>query len=203
MSVAPEKEPTRILVVEDSDTQAFELTDLLARTGFAPRRAASLAEAMEALAGSGPFEAILLDLGLPDGSGPDVFRRVSAAAPGVAVVVLTSLDDEEVALRAVQEGAQDYLIKGEVGSELLVRSVRHAIERQAIEAALARSRDDLAAILNLLRIGTLFTDPQGRVTFHSRAADPLLQPGGPATEGRHWTEVFAVSEEDLAASRRR
>jgi diguanylate cyclase (GGDEF)-like protein len=80
---------------------------------------------------------ILLDLSLPDAQGLEAVDRVQAFAPDVPIVVLSGLDDEEVALRAVQGGAQDYLIKGRVDDHLVSRSVRYAIERKRAEVALA------------------------------------------------------------------
>ena len=80
---------------------------------------------------------ILLDLSLPDAQGLEAVDRVQTFAPDVPIVVLSGLDDEEVALRAVQGGAQDYLIKGRVDDHLVSRSVRYAIERKRAEVALA------------------------------------------------------------------
>jgi diguanylate cyclase (GGDEF)-like protein len=80
---------------------------------------------------------ILLDLSLPDAHGLEAVDRVQAFAPDTPIVVLSGLDDEEVALRAVQGGAQDYLIKGRVDDHLVSRSVRYAIERKRAEVALA------------------------------------------------------------------
>jgi diguanylate cyclase (GGDEF)-like protein len=84
---------------------------------------------------------ILLDLGLPDAQGLEAIRRSHAAAPDVPLVVLTGLDDESVALQALQQGAQDYLIKGQIERRGLQRALRYAIERKAMEsAALAMAR---------------------------------------------------------------
>jgi diguanylate cyclase (GGDEF)-like protein len=84
---------------------------------------------------------ILLDLGLPDAQGLEAIRRAHAAAPGTPLVVLTGLDDESVALQALQLGAQDYLIKGQIETRGLLRALRYAIERKAMEsAALAMAR---------------------------------------------------------------
>jgi diguanylate cyclase (GGDEF)-like protein len=84
---------------------------------------------------------ILLDLGLPDAQGLEAIRRTHAAAPGVPLVVLTGLDDESVALQALQQGAQDYLIKGQIETRGLLRALRYAIERKTMEsAALAMAR---------------------------------------------------------------
>ena len=72
---------------------------------------------------------ILLDLGLPDAQGVGAVRRVRAAAPHVPLVVVTGLDDESLAAQALQEGAQDYLIKGQIDARGLLRALRYAIER--------------------------------------------------------------------------
>jgi len=78
---------------------------------------------------------ILLDLGLPDAQGLEAIRRAHAAAPGVPLVVLTGLDDESLAVQALQLGAQDYLIKGQIETRGLLRALRYAIERKTMESA--------------------------------------------------------------------
>ena len=84
---------------------------------------------------------ILFDLGLPDVQGLEAIRRAHAAAPGVPLVVLTGLDDESMAVQALQLGAQDYLIKGQIEPRGLLRALRYAIERKTMEsAALAMAR---------------------------------------------------------------
>lgn len=101
-----------------------------------------LSEARESLAGEG-FDIIVLDLSLPDGHGLDTFVQTRIAAPGIPIVIMSGLGDEELAIKAVQEGAQDYLIKGQVDSDLLVRSMRYAIERNQAEEALWRAYDEM------------------------------------------------------------
>src|ERR1700691_200416 len=87
------------------------------------------------------IDIILLDLGLPDAQGLEAIRRAHAAAPGVPLVVLTGLDDESLAVQALQLGAQDYLIKGQIETRGLLRALRYAIERKTMEsAALAMAR---------------------------------------------------------------
>src|SRR5262245_55476161 len=100
-----------------------------------------LAPALKELT-SGEFDAVLLDLSLPDAHGLDTISRVRGHAPGVPIVVLTGLNNEEVAVKALEQGAQDYLIKGEVDGALLIRALRYAIQRQRAEEALfARNRE--------------------------------------------------------------
>jgi signal transduction histidine kinase len=81
----------------------------------------------------GGVDIVLLDMGLPDGHGLDTVRRAHAAAPGVPLIVLTGLDDESLAADAMKEGAQDYLIKGQIENRALPRALRHAIERHRMQ----------------------------------------------------------------------
>src|SRR5579863_2801724 len=89
------------------------------------------------------FDAVLLDLQLPDSRGLDTFRSVQKAAPALPVVVLSGFEDENTALTAVQEGAQDYLVKGNVTTAVLERSLRYAIERSRTSKALAERNAEL------------------------------------------------------------
>src|SRR5882672_3203889 len=82
------------------------------------------------------YDIIVLDLGLPDAQGLEAVRRAHAAAPRVPLVVLTGLDDESLASQALREGAQDYLIKGQIDTRGLQRALRYAIERKSMEEAL-------------------------------------------------------------------
>jgi diguanylate cyclase (GGDEF)-like protein len=94
-----------------------------------------LAAALERLS-QGGIDAVLLDLMLADSEGPVTFERASAVAPDVPIVILTDVDDQSVAVSALQGGAQDYLVRSEVTPEMVARSVRYAIERHRLLAAL-------------------------------------------------------------------
>ena len=78
-------------------------------------------------------DVILLDLGLPDSQNHNTFSSIFTQHPQIPIVVLTGLDDQESALKAVRGGAQDYLIKGQVTSSILERAIRYAIERNNSE----------------------------------------------------------------------
>jgi signal transduction histidine kinase len=101
---------------------------------FSIVRVERLSEAVAELAGNA-VDAVLLDLSLPDSDGLETFRAARAHAPTTPVVVMTGNGDERLALQAVQEGAQDYLVKGDIDGRLVVRALRHAIERARAEAA--------------------------------------------------------------------
>jgi len=142
----------RALLIEDNPGDARLIREMLREAG-AGHAAVELAHAdrlvagLEHLAQTG-VDVVLLDLTLPDSQGFATFAAAHAAAPSVPIVVLSGLDDEALAVRAVQEGAKDYLVKGQVDGGTILRSMRYAIERQRLEAArqeLEHQRDEFFA----------------------------------------------------------
>ena len=123
----------KILLIEDNPADARLIREALATTGEATEVQCTdrLAKGLEMLE-NGRFDAVLLDLSLPDSRGLSTFEQLHRRAPRVPVVVLTGLDDEELALRAVREGAQDYLVKGAVKSSTILRILRFAVERNRV-----------------------------------------------------------------------
>lgn len=139
-----DEQPMTILLIEDNDGDARLIREALADARDVPfvlERTERLATGLARLA-EGGIDVALVDLSLPDSWGLDTFVSAHAQAPEVPIVVLTGLDDERLAIRAVQKGAQDYLVKGQVDSHLIVRSLRYAIERERLlrklQEALAR-----------------------------------------------------------------
>jgi response regulator of citrate/malate metabolism len=112
---------------------------------------------------------ILLDLGLPDGLGLEVVRRAHAAAPRVPLVVLTCLDDETLAAQAPQEGAQDYLVKSQIGTygttRGLLRALRYSTERKVLEDALFAEKERAQVTLNSIGDAVACTDNDQPVNF--------------------------------------
>lgn len=131
---------TCILVVEDSPTEALKLQIVLEEAEFEAVTILTLADARERLS-EGGIDAIVLDLTLPDSDGLETVRRVIEAAPNVPIVVLTGHHNASLGIQALKEGAQDYLVKGQVDSHTLVRSIRYAIERQRMQVALKAAHD--------------------------------------------------------------
>ena len=116
----------------------------------------------------------MLDLSLPDADGIDTLLRVHTHAPSVPIVVLTGLDDEALAVRAVREGAQDYLVKGQVTSQLLVRAMRYATERKRAIEALQRSEEYFRSLIeNALDIIAVL-DMEGTVRYGSPSIQRVL-----------------------------
>ncbi len=121
----------RVLHVEDNPGDARLMREHLLEAGGSTFDLTVVPRVDQALASleSRAFDAVLLDLSLPDAHGLDTVRQLCAAAPDVPVVVLTGLDDETLAIRAVQVGAQDYLIKSGLDPHRCVRAIRYGIER--------------------------------------------------------------------------
>jgi serine phosphatase RsbU (regulator of sigma subunit) len=140
VAITVSTKPLGILLIEDDDDDALIVEDLLAeqRVDVTLHRGRTLGDGLGRL--SGQIECVLLDLRLPDAVGLEGVRRVRAAAPWIAVIVLTGLDDEEAGEAAVEAGAQDYLVKGKVDSGLLVRAIRYAVGRRHFEDVLAQLR---------------------------------------------------------------
>lgn len=137
----------RILLIEDNPDAARLIRELLfeaSSTTFDLQHAERLHFGLKILE-QGGIDLILLDLSLPESCGINTLIKVREAAPTVPVVVLTGLDDETAAVNAVQEGAQDYLVKGQVTGSLLVRSIRYALERarrRQAERALRATKEE-------------------------------------------------------------
>ena len=144
--------PIHVLLVEHDPEDLDELRRAVAelRGGKVEIEWVSeLAPALERLT-QGGIDAVLLDLMLPDSEGMVTFERTWAFAPNVPIVVMTSLDDEDLALATVQGGAQDYLVKGEVYPRMMVKAIRYAIERHRVRSALLSLSliDELTGLYN-------------------------------------------------------
>jgi two-component system cell cycle response regulator len=129
------------LLVEDSPTQALLILAELERlTGIEVDHATSLAAALEAISKK-RFDVVFLDLTLPDSVGDETVRRFCGAAPELAVVVLTNQDDDAQAISALEQGAQDYMLKARIDSSTLSRSLRYSIHRKRAEIQVREARD--------------------------------------------------------------
>jgi diguanylate cyclase (GGDEF)-like protein/PAS domain S-box-containing protein len=139
-------ELVRVLLVEDSPDHAELICTKLRRSKRIRAdidHADRLEKGLEKLE-RGSYDVVLLDFSLPDSFGIETFQRAHEAAPRTPIIVLTSLDDNDLAVQAVRGGAQDYLIKREADTRLLVRSILYAIERGASEDALRESEERYA-----------------------------------------------------------
>lgn len=158
----------KILLVEDNPGDVRLLQEAMAETElveFELEHADRLSEALTRLEGE-TFDLILLDLMLPDSMGFETLTCIREADSTVPVIVLTVIADESLAVEAVQQGAQDYLVKGEISSRMLVWGIRYAIERQRQVLALEQ---ELRALARLAR------PPQATITAQSFGLKPLSE----------------------------
>jgi len=127
----PAEKNKKILLVEDDDKFARVLLKQLEKNNYEVIHCSKLSDSIETIIES-KFDLVLLDLGLPDSSGLKTYDKIFEVVFDIPVVVLTGLDDEEIAIGAVKKGAQDYLVKGEVDNRTLLHSLEYAIERSKL-----------------------------------------------------------------------
>lgn len=137
-------EESVVLLIEDNVADACLIAELLSEqtNGFCLVTERSLAAGLERLQ-KGDIMLILTDLRLPDSAQSHTVMALHAAAPAIPIVVLSGLEDEELALRTLKCGAQDYLVKGRIDHCTLLRTLRYALERHALSLDLRRAHDEL------------------------------------------------------------
>ena len=139
--------PIHLLLIEDNPGDARlvqeDLADASGSQRFKFDHAATLASGLKLVEEQGAPDIVLLDLSLPDSFGLETLARWQLSVPSLPVIVLTGSDDEALAVAAVREGAQDYLVKGRIDGGLLVHSIRYAIERKRVQEDLRQAKDDL------------------------------------------------------------
>ncbi|HLH73807.1 MAG TPA: PAS domain S-box protein, partial [Chloroflexota bacterium] len=164
------------LLVEDNPADARLLREVVAEGGTGRLRLSHedrLSKALSRLERE-QFDVVLLDLSLPDADGLDTLKRAHGHSPSVPIVVLTGLDDEGLALTAVREGAQDYLVKGTVDKNLLLRTIKYATERKRSIEALQRSEEYFRSLIeNALDIITVM-NPDGTLRYGSPSFERVL-----------------------------
>src|SRR5580692_5795595 len=136
-----EHQPARILLIEDNpgDADLVRLRLVEGKSDVHVNCVPRLSDALACLEVETP-SLVLLDLNLPDCRGAEVFRRIMQKAPNVPVVILSGQDDKALAMKAVHQGVQDYLVKGDITSKQLERALRYAVERQGLLRALEATR---------------------------------------------------------------
>jgi PAS domain S-box-containing protein len=191
----------KTLLVEDNDSYSRLVVKMLGGAdngGFDVESVDTLAKGITVLEEK-EFDLVLLDLQLPDSEGLKTFTGIHERHPGIPVIVLTGTSDEDTAVKAVQLGAQDYLIKGEIDIIQLTRSIKYALERQkeinkrkATEQALFEEKERLAVTLASIGDGVITTDTEGKVTLINRVAERLTGWSHAEAAGRFIEEVFFI-----------
>ena len=188
--------PIHVLLTEDDDAYAAMLAAELtgAGEGITLARARTAAEACAALAVD-RFDAVLLDLHLPDSSGLDTVEAVRAAAGLVPILVVTSHDDDEAALAAVQRGAQDYLLKARLDAFGLVRSIRYARERAHLRHALVEREARFRALVEHSMDAITLVDEHLVAVYNSGSIERVTGFSAEALTGRRIDDF--VHPEDI------
>ncbi len=167
-------QPVKVLLVEDESSYA-ELVRVVLGDSLASSFVLTHVKTLDAaLPQFDKFDVVLLDLTLPDESGLGTYARAHAAAPATPIIVLTGLDDQKIALQAVREGAQDYLVKGQVDGKMLARVIQYAIERKAAAEALRESEEFFRLISENVSDLMAVVDLQGRRIYNSPSYKALL-----------------------------
>lgn len=158
MTEKDHQKPIRVLLIEDSKGDARLIREMLAEVGgpaaFQLDWVERLSTGIERLTDGG-IDVVLLDLALPDSGAEDTFTKISGAAGNVPIVVLTLLEDDDKAVKAMQGGAQDYLVKAELDGNFLKHSIRYAIERGRLKVQLEFLNSALQQRMEDLRTTTV------------------------------------------------
>ncbi|HXM37543.1 MAG TPA: PAS domain S-box protein [Gemmatimonadales bacterium] len=184
MTTATATPPIKVLLVEDNPGDAQRIFQMLREVSdeFDLQRVDHLEAALDQL-GRAAVDVVLLDLGLPDSQGLETVVRTRQRAVDKPIVVISGMDDENVAREAVRRGAQDYLVKGRIEGRGLARVIRNAIERQRTEAR-------LNAIVRAALDAHVIMDAAGTITGWNPQAEAVF--GWPADEvlGRPLAEII-------------
>jgi PAS domain S-box-containing protein len=184
----------RVLVVEDNLADVDLIREYMADSGpnrFQIDSVARLSEALARLEGES-YDLLLIDLGLPDSRGLTTFNNLRKAAPNTPTIILTGYDDEETAVTAVRNGAQDYLIKGQIIGNMLIRAAQYAMERKRAEETLQESES---------RYRELFEAESDAIVLIDNATGNILEANSAAAAlyGYDHAEFLTKRNTDLSA----
>jgi len=184
----------KLLLIEGDPADAKVIQAALADVRYGPFDVESvrqLSDAYERLGKEG-IGAVLVDLFLPDSQGIETFDKLLLAAPHIPILILSGQGDEDIAMQALQRGAQDYLLKGQLTSHSLSRAVRNMIERKTVEEALFIEKERAQVTLNSIGDAVLSTDISGNVTYLNHAAESLTGWSQEEALRRPVAEVFQI-----------
>ena len=197
---------TRLLLVEDNRRDAAFLEDLLTPH---PQIEIMLVESMreaETRLATGAIDVVVLDLTLPDARGTESVRRSHVIAPNVAIVVLTGAHHEALAAELLQEGAQEYLVKGQIDRGGFLRALTYAVERKAMQIqgdimaeALYQERERARVTLACIGDAVACTNLSGVVTYINASAERMTGWSSQEALGRRLSDVFSLVDASPAA----
>jgi len=165
----------RIVVIEDNPGDARLIQEMLKASGGSYQLAIApdLTQGLRLLAAQ-PADVVLLDLGLPESYGLETLGRLQSRASELPIVIITSIDDMSIAVQAVARGAEDYLVKGQIDTVLLCRTLAYSIERKRMKVALRRSEEQYRRIVETTPEGVAVTDARGEIVFANARLSDLL-----------------------------
>ncbi|MBX7202738.1 MAG: PAS domain S-box protein [Bacteroidia bacterium] len=191
-------EQLHILIVEDSQADYAMIRQML--EGFYGKHLTyshceTLQQALSIIQQQAP-DLVLLDLALPDSEGKNTFEQVMLAAGATPVVILTGLNDNQVALDAVNQGVQDYLVKGEFDEKLLIKSMLYALERKKNLGLLSQSRETYRLLFEETPLATLICDEQsGAIVRANHSAIARFGFTESELQAKSWTDLLPEGTE--------
>jgi diguanylate cyclase (GGDEF)-like protein/PAS domain S-box-containing protein len=191
-----EKQFKSLLLIEDNPAEEQLVRKMFnnqGALGFKLKLAPCVEDAVIHLAAR-PVDVVLIDTDLEDMKGLEAIRKVREASPRVSIVLLSSPNHEGEAIHALQEGAQDYLVKGQIEPRELMRALRNAVERKKIEEALFKEKERAQVTLNCIADAVICTDLSGNISFLNPIAEKMT--GWPLAEafGRPLAETFKIMD---------
>lgn len=167
---------TNILIIEDNPGDVVIIREMfkdIADIHFNLLIAYNLEEGLKIL-DKEDIDLLLLDLNLPDSLGIDTFIKMNQNYPNIPIVILTGLVDEKLAIGALGDGAQDYLVKGQIDGHLLIKSIKYAMERKKIELKIRKSEERYKLIVEKAQSGVFLMSSENKLTYVNQAIAKML-----------------------------
>ncbi|MDP4266714.1 MAG: PAS domain S-box protein [Bacteroidota bacterium] len=189
----------KILLVEDNPGDVCLIKDYLRESQIkiqSIKHVICLMDAIEILQRE-IFDLILLDIGLPDSNGIETFQKIFQINYNIPIIVLTGLHDEETSVKAVGMGAQDYLIKGDINSYILQKSIKYAIERKRAEEELIKSRELYQGVFENTGTATMIIDEDTIILYANKECFSVTGYTEEQLVGTSWTKYIAPENQNM------
>ena len=185
-----------VLLVESDQQETHSIREIIGDGGsstFDLTQVQSIGDAEIRLAWRS-FDLVLLDLDLPDAPGLEAVRRVRAIAPRISIVLLSAPEGEATAIKAMEEGAQDYLIKGQIEPHQLMRALSKTLERKTIEESLFQEKERAQVTLDCIGDAVICTDLVGNISFLNPVAEQMTGWSGCEAIGQPLADAFRIMD---------